>query len=341
MTSLQANNLRNLEHQSVMNMSQATLSAYPVESGFPDLIPYAKGNTGIPYVHSLDSGVPGPHVMINALTHGNEVSGAIAVKDLLDLGVCPRKGKLTLSFANVDAYHRFDPAKPDASRFLDHDFNRLWSESVLDDASRDGSELRRARQMRPLVDTVDYLLDLHSMHERCAPLAVCGPLDKSIALARSMGTPEWIISDDGHPEGKRLRDYAGFGDPASPKCALVVECGQHWEAGAANVARDAVSRFLELTGIVAVADVPAGWRLPAPAATRVVRVTEPVVASTMDFRFAGDYTGLETFPGAGTVIGWRDGEPVKTPYPDCVLVMPSVRQLRPGVTVVRLGRLLG
>jgi predicted deacylase len=323
-----------------MNMSQATLSAYPIEAGFPDIRPYAEGNTGIPYVHTFDSGVPGPHVMINALTHGNEVSGAIAVKNLLDLGVRPRKGKLTLAFANVDAYHRFDPANPDASRFLDHDFNRVWSESMLDDPSRDCIELRRARQMRPLVDTVDYLLDLHSMHETCAPLAVSGPLEKSIALARSMGTPEWIISDDGHPEGKRLRDYAGFGDPASPKCALIVECGQHWEAGAADVARDAVSRFLELTGIVDRADLPAGGRQPAPAATKLVRVTEPVVASTMDFRFAGDYTGLETFPEAGTVIGWRDGEPVTTPYPDCVLVMPSVRQLRPGVTVVRLGRLL-
>jgi hypothetical protein len=50
---------------------------------------------------------------------------------------------------------------------------------------------------------------------------------------------------------------------------------------------------------------------------------------------------METFPEAGTVIGWRDGAPVTTPYPDCVLVMPSVRQLRPGVTVVRLGKLIG
>jgi hypothetical protein len=29
-----------------------------------------------------------------------------------------------------------------------------------------------------------------------------------------------------------------------------------------------------------------------------------------------------------------------TPYDDCVVVMPSMRQLRPGVTVVRLGRAL-
>jgi hypothetical protein len=33
-----------------------------------------------------------------------------------------------------------------------------------------------------------------------------------------------------------------------------------------------------------------------------------------------------------------DGEEtVTTPYDDCVLVMPSLRQLRPGVTTVRLG----
>ena len=323
-----------------MNMMKTALPAYPIEAGFPDIRPYAQGNGGIPYIHTFDSGVPGPHVMINALTHGNEVSGAIAVKELLDLGIRPRAGKLTLSFANVEAYHRFDPANPEASRFLDHDFNRLWSEAVLDDASRDCIELRRLRQMRPLVDTVDFLLDLHSMHERCAPLAVCGPLEKNIALARKLATPAWIISDDGHPEGKRLRDYAGFGDPQSPKCALVVECGQHWEASAADVARDAVARFLELCGTVETADLPASWHQPLPAALKVVRVTEPVVAPTMDFRFAADYTGLEMFSEAGTVIGWRDGEPVKTPYPNCVLVMPSVRQLRPGVTVVRLGKLL-
>jgi hypothetical protein len=59
----------------------------------------------------------------------------------------------------------------------------------------------------------------------------------------------------------------------------------------------------------------------------------------MDFRFAGPYTGLEIFDKAGTVIGWSDGQPVVTPYDDCMLVMPSLRQLRPGVTVVRLGKI--
>jgi predicted deacylase len=313
---------------------------YPIEVGFPDLAPYAAGNTGIPYVYSFDSGVPGRHTMINALTHGNEVCGAIAVRGLLDAGLRPRRGKLTLAFANVDAYGRFDPARPDASRFVDQDFNRVWSAAVLDDARRDSSELRRARAMRPVLDSVDWLLDLHSMHERSAPLNVCGPLDKGIALARALGVPAHVVSDEGHPEGRRMRDYGEFADPASPKNALLVECGQHWEASAVDVARDCCARFLELAGNIDRGDLPGGWWAPAGPSPQVLRVTHPVVASSTDFRFAGPYTGLERFPEAGTVIGWNEGEPVVTPYPDCVLVMPSLRQVRAGVTVVRFGQLI-
>lgn len=318
---------------------QQPFDAYPVEVEFPDIRPYATGNTGVPYVHTFDSGTPGPHVMVNALTHGNEVCGAITVAGLLAHGLRPRRGRLTLSFANVDAYARFDAARPDASRYVDQDFNRVWTAAVLDDTSRDSSELRRARAMRPVIDTVDLLLDLHSMHEKSRPLIVSGPLDKGIALARAVGAPPDIIVDEGHPEGRRMRDYADFGDPASPRNAILVECGQHWETRAVDVARDSTARFLLQSGIVEAADLPDGWLRPDPAAQRVIRVTEPVVASTMDFRFAGPYTGLETFAEAGAVIAWRDGQPVVTPYDHCVLVMPSLRQLRPGVTVVRLGRL--
>ncbi|RJG17860.1 M14 family metallopeptidase [Massilia cavernae] len=313
---------------------------YPIEVEFPDLRAYAEGNAGIPYVYSYDSGVPGKHTMINALTHGNEVCGAIAVKGLLDAGVRPRRGRITLSFANVEAYQRFDPEKPDASRFVDQDFNRVWTGAALDDESRDSSELRRARALRPMLDSVDLLLDLHSMHERCAPLNVCGPLDKGIALARKLGSPSWIISDEGHPEGRRMRDYGDFGNPASDKNALLIECGQHWEAAAVTVAKDSCARFLLAAGNLDAADLPAGWLVPDAGEPRVVRVTEPIVAKSIDFRFAGPYKGLETFPAAGSVIGWNEGVPVQTPYPGCVLVMPSLRQVRAGVTVVRFGRLL-
>ena len=33
-----------------------------------------------------------------------------------------------------------------------------------------------------------------------------------------------------------MRDHGAFGDPAAPQNALLVECGQHWEAASADVA---------------------------------------------------------------------------------------------------------
>ncbi|SAK90353.1 succinylglutamate desuccinylase / aspartoacylase family protein [Caballeronia calidae] len=315
------------------------MNAYPIEIAFPDIGAHASGNAGVQYVHTFDSGIDGPHVMINALTHGNEVCGAIVVDELLRAQLKPRRGRLTLAFANVDAYNSFDASKPDASRFVDQDFNRVWTAQTLDDTSLDSSELRRARAMRPVIDTVDLLLDLHSMHEKSKPLIVAGPLDKGIELSAKLGTPATIICDEGHPEGRRMRDYEGFGDPASAKNALLIECGQHWEAGAVTVARDVTARFLVLSGVLDKHDLPSGWIQESPQEMLVVRVTEPVVAKSMDFRFADDYTGLEVFPEAGSVIAFSEGEPIETPYDDCMLVMPSLRQLRPGVTVVRLGKI--
>ncbi|RAS22555.1 succinylglutamate desuccinylase/aspartoacylase domain-containing protein [Paraburkholderia bryophila] len=316
-----------------------SIEAYPIEVDFPDISVHEHSPSGIAYVHTFDSGVPGPHVMINALTHGNEVCGAIVVDELLRRQLRPRRGRLTLGFANVAAYLSFDPAKPDAARFVDQDFNRVWTAATLDDTSRTSSELARARAMRPLIDTVDALLDLHSMHEKSKPLIVAGPLQKGSELAVKLGTPATVICDEGHPEGRRMRDYEGFGDPASAKNALLIECGQHWERGAVGVARDTTARFLMLAGVIDETDLPPGWLAPVPAAQHIVRVTQPVVATSMDFRFAAPYTGLEIFEKAGAVIGWSNGEAVLTPYDNCMLVMPSLRQLRPGVTVVRLGKI--
>ena len=165
------------------------MEIYPIEVDFPDIAAHAPGNTGIPYVYTFDSGVAGPHVMINALTHGNEVCGAIVVDELLRAQLRPRRGRLTLSFANVAAYARFDPAVPDKARFVDQEFNRVWTTVKLDDLATRSSELDRAREMRPVVDTVDLLLDLHSMHEKSGPLTVGGPWRTGIERATRLGAP--------------------------------------------------------------------------------------------------------------------------------------------------------
>lgn len=320
--------------------AQPEFEHYPIEIKAPDISAFSPGNTGIPYAYTHDSGVTGPHVMINALTHGNEYCGAMAVKELLELKLRPRRGKLTLSFANYQAYQNFDPEQPDASRFVDRDFNRVWKEALLDDLSQDCVELRRAREMRPLIDSVDLLLDVHSMHERSDALLLSGALDKGISLAKKIAMPRHIIVDAGHAEGRRLRDYAGFGNPDSNKNALLVECGQHWETSAAQMARHCIYRFLHAAKCIEPDDLPALWQVAPSAEVLVIKVTDAVVADSMDFRFAEDYRGMEVFESAGAEFAQRNGVTLTTPYDDCVMVMPSLRQLRPGVTVVRLGQLI-
>ena len=55
----------------------------PVELQAPDIGRWKDGGTGVDWVHVLDSGRPGPKVMVQALTHGNEFCGAIALDWLL------------------------------------------------------------------------------------------------------------------------------------------------------------------------------------------------------------------------------------------------------------------
>ena len=133
-----------------------------------DLSAYREGNVGVPYVHRFDSGRPGPQVLINALTHGNEFCGMVAACHLLDSGVRPLQGTLTVSFANVAAYESFDTARPFDSRQLVHNLNRIWSPEWLDGPEQ-SPELQRARELRPVVAAADHILDIHSTSQPVQP----------------------------------------------------------------------------------------------------------------------------------------------------------------------------
>lgn len=310
---------------------------HPIELAPPDITRWRHGNTGVDYVHVFDSGRPGPTVMVNALTHGNEICGAIAADFLLRMNPQPQAGRLIVSFANIAAFERFDHDAPDASRYVDEDFNRVWADDVLF-GPRDSIELRRARELQPFVDSADFLLDLHSMHEPCRPLMVCGRIDKGAEFARRIGIPEDLLIDTGHPAGLRMIERGGFGDPSSPRRAVLVECGQHWERNAEAVARDTMLRFLVVAGALPMAAVEPHLTLPLPARQRLIRVTEAVVPKSRNFRFLVPVVPLGVVEKQGTPIA-EDGDTVwRAPYDNTVLVMPSLRHLRPGNTQVRLGR---
>lgn len=315
------------------------MAEYVIETPFPNLDRWKAGNTGIPYVWRFAGESAGPHVCITALVHGNEVCGAIAADVLLDKiaqGLRVTRGTLSVVFANVAAYESFNAEKPLASRCVDEDFNRLWNESTLD-GERQSRELTRARELRAYFDGVDHLLDLHSMSEPAPPISLAGDTAKGLALAKALGAPEYILIDSGHAAGKRLRDYAGFGDPQSPKSALLIECGQHWEAKVGAVGCDAMWRFLRHFDLLDRATLGSLIGTAEPPEQRVVAISQVITIQSDAFAWVRKLGGMEVIAEAGTLIATDGDREIRTPHEQAIMVMPVVVP-KVGQTAVRIGQ---
>jgi predicted deacylase len=315
--------------------AQPPLPQFSVALAAPDLSLWRTGNTGVPGFTTRAGSESGPHVALVALVHGNEIAGAIVLSNLLAAGLGPMRGRLTFGFANLAAFDRFDPAHPTASRFVEEDMNRLWDAPVLD-GPRHSLELDRAREIRPLIDSVDVLLDLHSMLWASEPLLLSGGTAKGRDLALAIGQPGLVVADEGHVSGRRLIDYGRFADPAAPQAAVLAEAGQHWMEPTVRMTLASVAGLLRHLGTVG--GHPA---LPAPppcARPRFAEVTTVVTAATANFSFVRPFRGGDVIAERNTLIAVDGEEEVRTPHDDCLLVMPSLRPSR-GHTAVRLARI--
>ena len=310
----------------------------PIEVAWDDLSAYADGNTGVPYVHSFDSGKAGPHVMVNALTHGNEFCGRVAVRLLLDEGVRPTTGRLTLSFANVAAHDSFDPDRPADSRFVDRDFNRIWADDLIDEDTQ-SVEAARAREMRPVVRTVDQLLDLHSTHNCDRAFFVIPNLTQPRDLAVAVGTPPTrVLLKDGGMHGPTLMEYRRFLDPGTAATAIVAECGRHWMHSCADMAVTTAVEFLRRAGVID-EDTASRLRRPVPADPNVdYEITQDLFAQTDAFRYVRSFSGFDALAD-GEIIAWDGDRPVRPPHPDSVVLLARPEPKRGG-EAISFGRIV-
>lgn len=295
-----------------------------------DLSAYRLGNVGVDFVHRFDSGVPGPHVLVNALTHGNEFCGMVAACHLLDTGVRPLRGTLTVSFANVAAYESFDPARPFESRQITHNFNRIWSEEWLD-GSDDSVELRRARAMRAVVAEADHILDIHSTSQDVVPFWVYPAFARNARAASALAAPAvHLVMPQGLGSGTPVIQHGRHGQAQSNAgAALVVECGQHFKQSSADLAIQVSMDFLGHFGLLERAAAPA------TAPRRFELLTTHVVAHA-DFRFTRPVIGFETF-AKGELIAMDGDQPLHATCDDCTLFMPTREPVvgREGVYLTR------
>jgi predicted deacylase len=305
------------------------MSATPLELLPRDLAPYRTGNTGIDWVHRFDSGRPGPHVLVNALTHGNEFCGMVAATHLLDHAVRPRIGTLTVSFANVEAYQSFDPARPFDSRQLVHNMNRIWSDAWLD-GPEDSPELRRARTLRPVVAAADHILDLHSTSQEVQPFWVYPAFARNGAAARTIGQPAvHLVMPQGLGSGTPLIQHGRHGDADHHGVALVAECGQHFRQATGDLAVEVTLDFLAHFGLVERAQP---MRPPA----QRFELLQTWVVQDAGFRFTRPLVGFETFD-EGALIATDGERELRAPCPRCTVLMPTREPIvgREGVYLAR------
>ncbi|MDM0007087.1 succinylglutamate desuccinylase/aspartoacylase family protein [Variovorax sp. J22G73] len=289
----------------------------PLEVLPRDISAYRQGNTGIDYVHRFESGRPGPHVLVNALTHGNEICGMVAATHLLDTGVRPKVGTLTVSFANVEAYEAFDIERPYENRQLVHNLNRIWSPAMLDGTAQ-SPELRRARALRPVLDAADYVLDIHSTRAPVQPFWVYPEFERNAGLALAIGNPlVHLVMPVGGAPGTGVTAYGRHGQAGVDGGAVVVECGQHFSQSAADLATDVTLRFLAHLGLVDAAPGAA-----AKVSARRFRLLEVHMVKTEGFAFARPVLGFETFQ-KGELIAVDAGEEIRSPCDDCTIFMPT------------------
>ena len=285
---------------------------------------------------------PGPRLIVLGAVHGDETCGTRAIERVgaeIDAGTLRfASGQLTLvPVTNPLAYseHR---------RAGDRNLNRRLAPT---DAPREYED-HVANWLCPLLARHEVLLDLHSFRSPGVPFVFLGPADnagplepfaqaaREEALALRLGVARavdgWL---DTYAAGtRRRRELAGAHPDAGldldPRygigtteymrsvggCAVTLECGQHEDAQAPEVAYRAIVNTLAHLRLI---DAPE----PAPMAhVEMLRLCEVVDKVHDGDAFARRWSSFDPV-AAGAVIGTRhDGRVVAAPF-DGTIVFPN------------------
>lgn len=281
----------------------------------------------IPHVWELsrDGSFPRPHVGIIGALHGNEVAGLRAIERVREEAdaMCERlrQGTLLLIHGNplaTEQRRRFSEGGTD--------INRLFAYHYVDDLAKPAwtYEHHRALELRPLVQGLDAMLDLHSASAPTVPFAICdGTLD-AVSLAQKTGCHvTWGWDGPG-----MLMEHVSIGAlVAAGRPAISVECGQHADPGTADVAFEVLTRFL---GALAVSEHPVAER-----GGDTFELFGRVVKPTHTFELSQSFQSFDRLD-PGQVLGRGEGVTI-TLEREAYLLLPTPSARR-GEDIVYLAR---
>ncbi len=292
--------------------------------------------------HRYQALTDGPRLIVTGAVHGNETCGAVAIRRVmaqLEQGALRLvAGRLTLApVVNPLAYQL-------GQRGAERNLNRNLAPT---DSPQDYED-HVANWLCPLLAEHEVLLDLHSFQSPGQPFVFLGPRDndgalepfahaaREEALARRLGVARavdgWLATyalgvarrrqaPVGGARQQALNADARYGVGTTEYMrsqggwALTLECGQHADSAAPDVAYRAIVNTLAHLGMIAAPD-------PAPRPLTLWSLYEVVDKQDDADRFARDWVSFDAV-AKGERIGQRaDGAAVCAPA-DARIVFPN------------------
>ena len=282
----------------------------------------------------------GPRLIITGAVHGNETCGTKAIRRVMEE---IDSGKLLVANGSVTFVPVTNPlAYPLVQRSGERNLNR----NLFPNEDPQDFEDQIANWLCPLLAQHDVLLDLHSFNAESEPFVMVGPLDndgplqpfkhadKERALARRLGVRRFVdgwLGTYGEGVQRRMTDASqletvlryGVGTTEYMRStggyALTLECGQHNDPAAPDVAYRAIMNTLAFLKVI---DAPA----PAPvAADQMEALSMVVVHDKVDKgdTFVRKWSSFDPV-AKGQQIGVRaDGTPVTSEL-DGRILFPDV-----------------
>lgn len=269
---------------------------------------------------SFTGQAPGARLIVLGAVHGNETCGTQAIRRVIGE---IESGQVDILAGNVTFVPVTNPlAYARQQRMGDRNLNRNL---VPTDAPVEFED-HIANWLCPLLEQHDALLDLHSFHTAGEPFVMLGPEDnqgalepfshaaEEIALALHLGVCRFVEGWlDTYAAGVARRLAAGVSAReadvnygvgttefmrAHGGIALTLECGQHDDPAAPDVAYRAIHNTLAHLGLIAA---------PAPAATadtEALKLYQVVDRNHADDKLTREWASFEQV-SAGEVIGTR------------------------------------
>jgi predicted deacylase len=291
--------------------------------------------------HGFASDQSGPRLLVLGGVHGDETCGTEAI-ERARAGL--QRGDLVLRRGSLCLVPVANPlARQLGRRAGERNLNR----SFQPDPAPADYEARITNWLCPLLAGHDVLLDLHSFQRAGLPFAMIGPRDNTDALepfaraaeeaqlAHALGTSYvvegWLdvyaarlarLGQDGDAKAlafgwgtnEYMRSQGGY--------ALTLECGQHRDPAAVEVAYAAIVQTLAVLGM-------AGHPAPGHVAPqRLLRLVSVVDRTGLADHFVRDWASFDRVAGGQTIAYRADGQAVTAPF-DAYMLFPDA-QAEPG-----------